>query len=166
VRSITSRSVAETIELGRRLGTALRPGDAVVLAGDLGAGKTHFTKGVAAALGVSDEIISPTFNIMLESVGTGEGAGTDSDIDSGLKLYHWDLYRIDDVVSLTRDLDYFELLETRDGVFLVEWGDKFAEVQERADLELVFRYVGEEERTIEVRALSERGIELAMVLCG
>lgn len=114
----SSGCVEETIELGRLLAGVLAADDVVVLSGDLGAGKTHFTKGVAAGLGVSDPITSPTFNLVLEY----EGATAAGD---PIVLYHFDLYRLDEASQLA-DIDYFGLLES-DGVSLVEWGDRFPE---------------------------------------
>jgi tRNA threonylcarbamoyladenosine biosynthesis protein TsaE len=104
-------SVDETMGLGRSLAPLLRPGDVVLLTGDLGAGKTQFSKGVAAGLGSNAKVTSPTFNIMLVYD------------DGRLPLYHFDLYRLDDSGELD-DLDYFGILED-DGVSLVEWGDRF-----------------------------------------
>lgn len=107
----TSASVDETIELGRQLSACLRPDDVVLLSGDLGAGKTQFSKGVAAGLGVSADVTSPTFNILIEYEG------------SSLMLYHFDLYRLEDAEEL-EDIDFYGMLESG-GVSLVEWGDKF-----------------------------------------
>lgn len=107
----TSASVDETIELGRQLSTCLRPDDVVLLSGDLGAGKTQFSKGVAAGLGVSADVTSPTFNILIEYEGPS------------LMLYHFDLYRLEDAEEL-EDIDFYGVLESG-GVSLVEWGDKF-----------------------------------------
>ena len=83
-----STSPEETFELGRRLGAVLEPGDVLVLTGDLGAGKTQLTKGIAVAMGVEDEVTSPTF--ALEAVHEGER----------MPLYHFDLYRLHDAEEL------------------------------------------------------------------
>ena len=111
-RHFVTHATEETIALGQRLGAVLRPGDVLVLTGDLGAGKTQLTKGIAAALGVEDDITSPTFNILMVYEG------------SQMPLYHLDLYRLDDPDQL-EDIGLYELLDG-DGVCVIEWGEQFA----------------------------------------
>jgi tRNA threonylcarbamoyladenosine biosynthesis protein TsaE len=115
-----SQSAEETVELGRELGHTLKPGDVVLLTGELGAGKTQFTKGIAAALGVRATITSPTFNLVLQYEGVCAATG------EPVVLQHFDLYRLDDASQLD-DIDYFGMLEQPDAISVVEWGDKFAE---------------------------------------
>ena len=110
--SIISRTPRETFELGRRLAERLRPGDVLALAGDLGAGKTQFAKGIAAGLGVEAEVTSPTFTLIHEYPG------------GRLPLFHADLYRLEtekEALGIGLD-DYLE----SEGVTVVEWADKFA----------------------------------------
>lgn len=100
-----SHNEEELIQWGQRLGKLLRAGDVLVLTGDLGAGKTTFTKGLALGLGISQMIKSPTYTIVREYEGR-------------LPLYHLDVYRIgDDPDSI--DLDDFLFGE---GVTVIEWG--------------------------------------------
>lgn len=112
----------------RALAGAMAPhlghGDVLVLTGDLGAGKTCFTQGLGAALGVADRITSPTFTIV-------------SEYEGRLPLHHLDVYRIDHPDD-TLDLDLPELLET--GVTVVEWGERIDPVlpASRATVELRF----------------------------
>lgn len=108
--AIVTRSEADTIAVGRALAPLLEPGDVVALSGDLGAGKTCLTKGVAAGLGVQEHVTSPTFNILLEHHGR-------------LDLYHFDLYRLQRADQL-EDIDFFGTLEAG-GVSLIEWGERF-----------------------------------------
>ena len=103
----------ETIALGERLGTILQAGDVLVLTGDLGAGKTQLTKGIAAAMGVEDDVTSPTFTIQM----VYEGAE--------LPLYHFDLYRLTDASELG-DTGLFDVLGG-DGPCVLEWGEQFAD---------------------------------------
>ena len=81
---IYSQNEEELISIGQKLGRLLNSGDIIVLSGDLGAGKTTLTKGIAKGLGITDYITSPTFTIVNE-------------YDSGrLKLNHFDVYRVSD----------------------------------------------------------------------
>ncbi len=112
-RSFVSHSTEQTIELGQRLGALLQEGDILVLTGDLGAGKTQFTKGLAAGMGVEDDVTSPTFTIEM----VYEGAD--------MPLYHFDLYRLDDPDQLD-DTGLFDVLGA-DGPCVIEWGEQFSE---------------------------------------
>ena len=112
-KSFVTGSREETIALGERLGRALVAGDVLVLTGDLGAGKTQLTKGIAAGMGVTDDVTSPTFTIEM----VYEGAE--------MPLYHFDLYRLDDPDQL-EDTGIFDVLGA-DGVCSIEWGEQFAE---------------------------------------
>ena len=105
-----SHNEEELIQWGQRLGTLLQAGDVLVLTGDLGAGKTTFTKGLALGLGISQMIKSPTYTIVREYEGR-------------LPLYHLDIYRIgDDSDSI--DLDDFLFGE---GVTVIEWAELLGE---------------------------------------
>lgn len=115
-RVLESRSVEETIGIGKKLAGLLRPDDVVILTGDLGAGKTHLTKGIALGLGIEDEITSPTFNILRMH----DGRTAD---ETPIELAHWDIYRLEDPSQLD-DVDYFGILESG-CISIVEWGDKF-----------------------------------------
>jgi tRNA threonylcarbamoyladenosine biosynthesis protein TsaE len=99
----------ETLALGARVGTILRPGDVVALCGDLGAGKTVFAKGIARGLGVIDEVVSPTFTLVRE-------------YDAPVPLVHVDVYRLDHFQELY-DVGFDELVGGA-SVTVVEWGDR------------------------------------------
>ncbi|WP_455137018.1 tRNA (adenosine(37)-N6)-threonylcarbamoyltransferase complex ATPase subunit type 1 TsaE [Thermophilibacter sp.] len=111
-RRFVTRSREETISVGERVGAALEAGDVLVLTGDLGAGKTQLTKGIAAGMGVEADVTSPTFTIEM----VYEGAH--------MPLYHFDLYRLDDADQL-EDTGIFDVLGA-DGVCAIEWGEQFA----------------------------------------
>ncbi len=108
-----TNSQAETIAVGEALGAELEAGDVLVLTGDLGAGKTQLTKGIAAALGCEGDVTSPTFTIEMVYEG------------GCLPLYHFDLYRLDDPEQL-EDIGLFDVLGG-DGVCVIEWGEQFAD---------------------------------------
>lgn len=162
-----SHSEVQTQELGRSLGALLVPGSAVILSGDLGAGKTQFTKGVGKALGVQDPITSPTFPILAlyppsdeelslstagaRSVTAGRGARA---------LAHFDLYRLEDD-SMLDDVGYWEALEGTAGeVSLIEWGDKFPSALPGDYIQITFSITGDEARELNVTAVGERSKEL------
>ena len=105
--ALLTRSPKETRGVGRAVATLVRAGDVVVVAGDLGAGKTTFVQGLAEGLGVPDGIVSPTFTLAREYEGR-------------VRLVHVDLYRLDRAQELL-DLGLEELAD--DAVLAVEWGD-------------------------------------------
>ena len=110
---IRTKNTDETAALGARFAETLVPGDIVCLLGDLGTGKTTFTKAIAAGLGVTEEITSPTFNIV--NVYTS----------GRMPLYHFDVYRLSgaEEFDATGAGEYFD----GDGVCVIEWADQIAE---------------------------------------
>ncbi|MEY2643231.1 MAG: tRNA (adenosine(37)-N6)-threonylcarbamoyltransferase complex ATPase subunit type 1 TsaE [Acidimicrobiia bacterium] len=107
--SLHVRSVADTHAVASALAQLARTGDVIILAGEMGAGKTAFAQGFADALGVDEPVTSPTFTLV-------------HTYDSGrVNLHHADLYRLDRM-SEVADLALAELVEG-DGILLVEWGD-------------------------------------------
>ena len=109
-QSMESNSEKETWEIGNRIAQQCEAGTIVLLHGDLGVGKTVFTKGFAAGLGVEEPVNSPTFTII-------------QIYESGrLPLYHFDVYRLDDISEL-ENIGFYEY--TEDCVSIVEWADKF-----------------------------------------
>ena len=112
--SIISHSPGETFEFGRAFAATLRRGDVLALCGELGAGKTHFVKGLAAGLGAPAEVTSPTFTLIHEYSG------------GSMMLYHVDFYRLEESVDALK-IGIDEYLDG-EGVTAVEWADKFAEL--------------------------------------
>ena len=103
---IFAKTREETIAAAERFAAELKGGDVVLLSGELGAGKTTFTKGIARALGVKEQVTSPTFTIIKEYRG------------ARLYLYHMDMYRLsDDLVELGLE----EYLGKKEGVSVIEW---------------------------------------------
>ena len=122
---LETRTADDTRAAGAALAPFLRPRDVVVLTGELGAGKTTFVQGVAAGLGASEHVASPTFTLVREYV------------SGRVPLAHVDLYRLDreqDVIDLALDE-----LEDGERALLVEWGDPVAELlaEDRLRVELV-----------------------------
>ena len=129
----------DTYELGRRLGLALRPGDLVVLSGDLGAGKTALTQGIAAGLGITSPVTSPTFVIARVHR------------DGRVPLVHVDAYRLGGVAEVD-DLDLDAVLE--ESVTVVEWGEGLVETL--AESHLLVRIVRRDDDVREI-ALEPHG---------
>lgn len=100
--------VEQTAALAEALGASARPGDLIILSGDLGAGKTAFSKGYGRGLGVTEQITSPTFTLAREYQGR-------------LVMHHLDVYRLEQIEEVL-DLALPELVESG-GVVLIEWGD-------------------------------------------
>ena len=146
---ITSNSAAQTFEIARLIGEKLRDGDLLALSGELGSGKTCFTKGLAHGLGVSDEyqITSPTFTLINE-------------YPARCKLYHFDVYRLRGYSEL-EDLGYEEYF-AGDGVVVIEWAEKIAKLIPRDGIFINFEYVDENSRKMIIRGLKSRLNELAI----
>lgn len=108
-------SEEEMIALGEGVGGTLAPGDVLGLVGDLGAGKTHFVKGIAKGLGSSEEVTSPTFTLVHEY-----RAGQ-------IPVHHFDLYRLGSAEELLA-IGWDEYLDDRGGIVVAEWAEKFPEL--------------------------------------
>jgi tRNA threonylcarbamoyladenosine biosynthesis protein TsaE len=144
--TVVTESDTATQEIGRALAHHVSPCDVVILSGDLGAGKTQLTKGLAAGLGVEEAVTSPTFNILLVH-------------DGRMPLYHFDLYRLE-LADQLDDIDYWETLEAG-GVSVVEWGDRFAEAVPGQCVVVRIHITGDEERRLEIEPHGARGSALA-----
>jgi len=131
-KRLRTRSEAGTLALGEMVTELLRAPKMVVLKGDLGAGKTTLVKGMAAALGASaDDVTSPTFTLVHEYRGRK------------VRLIHLDLYRLEREEEI-EGIGLWEMADAPDVLVMVEWGDKFESVRERADAEIAME-VGENE---------------------
>jgi len=111
---IETRSPEETFALGKKIGEMARPGEIYTLTGDLGVGKTVFTQGVAAGIGITEPVSSPTFTIIQE-------------YDSGrLPFYHFDVYRIGDIEEMD-EIGYDDYFFGQ-GICLIEWANLIEEI--------------------------------------
>ena len=145
--TVFAKNEQETIELAKKITEYLKPGMTILLEGDLGAGKTTFTKGIGEGLGVRRIIKSPTYTIVREYQ------------DGKLPLYHVDLYRLteSEVPDLGLD-EYFE----GDGVSVVEWPSIAPEELplERLEIELTTDVDEPEKRSIQLKAVGKQYEEL------
>ena len=143
-------SVEETWELAKKLATELKPGDIVCLEGDLGAGKTTFTQGLAAALGVPGRVTSPTFCIVQEHRRQSNNRTIEQSNNSPDLLVHMDLYRLhgeDDVIAIGWE-DYL----AEGAILVVEWPERAGTLIPAEAKHVVFTHLeGEESRRIEFR---------------
>ncbi len=130
-------SVESTIKLGNSLGTIVKPGDIICINGDLGTGKTHFTKGVAKGLKIADHITSPTFTIVNEYKGR-------------LKLYHFDVYRVNDPDEI--EAIGFDEYIFSDAVSIIEWSNYIEEL------------IPKEHISIEIKKVPELGTDFRKII--
>ncbi len=119
---VQSFCAEDTYEIGKKIGQEAQPGQVICLYGDLGVGKTVFTKGLADGLGITEPIQSPTFTIVREYE------------EGRLPLYHFDVYRIGDVEEM--DEVGFEDYVMGEGVSLIEWANLIEEIlpQKRTEI--------------------------------
>lgn len=128
---ITTYSEKDTIELAQNFESEKFPNMIICLDGELGSGKTIFTKGIANALGIKDTITSPTFTIIKE-------------YDGELPLYHMDVYRLDGKTDGVGIEEYF----TKGGVVVIEWAHTIADILPKERLDIKFKIVDENKRVL------------------
>lgn len=140
VIALATASAVHTQALAEAIATIAVPGDLVLLAGEMGAGKTAFAQGFARGLGIHDQVTSPTFTIVREYTG------------GRLGLHHLDVYRLENL-SEVADLGLSEMLD-EEAVMLVEWGDAVLPALPDEYLELKIAFGDEDdERVMELRAV-------------
>jgi len=140
--TLISHAHEETYAIGKMLGARLQPGDVVALSGELGAGKTCLTQGIAAGLGVAGEypITSPTFTIINEYPGR-------------LTLYHMDMYRLADAGELW-DIGFEDCFNDR-GVVVIEWAEKVIDDLPAGTLFILLIYLEENKRQLVISRCRE-----------
>jgi len=140
---IHTQSTRETIQIGKRIGKLLRAGDVIALVGELGSGKTHLIKGLAAGVGVerSNRITSPSFTLIHEYQGR-------------IPFFHVDLFRL----ATEGEAEELGLEEyfVRGGVTAIEWADKIAELLPKELIWISLRSLGAETRVIRLRGKGKR----------
>ncbi len=136
---VTTRSESETILLAQNFESEKFPNMVICLTGDLGSGKTTFTKGFADALGIKEVITSPTFTIIKEYYG-GE-----------IPLYHMDVYRLDDG---PKDINFEEYFH-KEGVSIIEWADMINNVLPEERLEIKIRIIDDDTRVFIIHPIGK-----------
>jgi tRNA threonylcarbamoyladenosine biosynthesis protein TsaE len=150
---IRTTNVNATRSLAADVARLCRGGDVIVLAGEMGAGKTAFTQGFAAALGVIESVTSPTFTLVQSYPAA-----------NGLTLHHLDVYRLDRMAEVS-DLGLEELIDSQ-SITVIEWGDAIVDVLPDDRLEIRFEFADEDvERDVWIDVLgpSWRRREQALV---
>lgn len=145
-----SESVDDTQQLGEHLGALAKDGLCVLLIGELGAGKTAFTRGFVEGVqdGEGEFVASPTYNVC-------------HIYDTDPPVHHYDLYRIaseDDLESV----GFYDSLD--DGILIIEWPERVASVRNYADLTLLFQTESDGHRTIQINAVSPQGQDIVQSL--
>ena len=146
---LITKSPEQTQKLGERLGELAQPGDVFLLTGELGAGKTCLTQGIAWGLGIKEYALSPTFVIMRELHGR-------------LPLYHIDLYRLDKIEE-SLDLGLDDYLYGK-GICVVEWADKALSILPKKHLLIKIGYLSDTERSFQIEGSGERYLEMVKQL--
>lgn len=133
---LTTKNEQETIALGKQIGSRLKPGMCITMEGDLGAGKTTLTKGIAQGLHIERIVNSPTFTIMKVYEGN-------------IPLYHIDAYRLE---GAKQDLGFEEYIEG-DGVAVIEWAQFIEDVLPKERLSIHLKRLDENERLVELHPI-------------
>lgn len=128
---VVTYNAKDTIELAQNFESEKFPNMIICLDGELGSGKTVFTKGIAMALGIKENITSPTFTIIKE-------------YDGELPLYHMDVYRLDGNTEGIGIEEYF----TKGGVVVIEWSEMIKDILPKERLDIKFRIVDENKRVL------------------
>jgi tRNA threonylcarbamoyladenosine biosynthesis protein TsaE len=142
--TFTTKNFEETIELGEKLGKMLSGGEFLVLVGDLGGGKTQFTKGLAKGLGITETVVSPTFTIerIYES-------------PKRLYLHHFDFYRLQKM-EMEIESEVADLEKDDQNVIVVEWGKNIPGALPEEHLEVSFEYEDDLTRKISMKPRGHR----------
>ncbi len=130
---ITTNSEEETIELAQNIESEKFPNMVICLQGDLGSGKTVFAKAFAASMGIEENITSPTFTIIKE-------------YDGDIKLFHMDVYRLNDIKEDIGITEYF----SKKGVCIIEWSDLIEDILPKNRLDIKINIIDENTRIFKI----------------
>lgn len=133
----TTKGQEQTFDLGFKIAKTLKGGDVITLDGELGAGKTVFTKGLAHGLGIAAPILSPTFVILRQYKGTG------------LELFHFDMYRLQSSDEAL-ELGFDEYIGKQTAVTVIEWADKVKDILGKATYRIRIDFIDDQKRAVEI----------------
>lgn len=136
-------SPAKMEQLGRQLGTELKGGEVIELVGDIGAGKTTLTRGLAQGLGIKDNITSPSFTINYNYRGR-----------NGLTLHHYDFYRLSDAGIIADELA--ETIHDHHAITVIEWGDSIKSVLPAEHITIKISHRADQGREVEITKVIDR----------
>lgn len=135
---MVSDSPDETINIGKKIGEKLKSGDVLAYTGDLGAGKTTLTRGIALGMGLDDEVCSPTFSLVNEYRG------------KNITLYHFDMYRITNEEAL-ESTGFYDYLDDDSSVIVIEWSENISEFLPNSTIFIGIEKISEDKREITVK---------------
>ena len=142
-----SKSIEDTISIAENIESEKFPGMIICLNGELGSGKTVFVKGFAASLGITDTITSPTFNLVKEYNGEA-------------KLYHMDVYRLQDACETVGLDDYFD----GKAISIIEWSELICDCLPKERLEISFKIIDENTRVLKIKPIGDKYEELCQAV--
>lgn len=134
---VNSKSEKDTFNVGKMLAEKMVGGEVIIYEGELGAGKTVFSKGLASGLGVEDIVTSPTFTILNIYKGTK------------LNLYHFDMYRLEDEDE-AKELGFEEYIKNPNGVCAIEWASQTKSLLPENVYKVIIKKISDEEREITI----------------
>ncbi len=140
---VTTKNENETIEIAQNIESEKFENMVICLNGELGSGKTMFTKGFATAMGITESVTSPTFSIIKEYEGE-------------LPLFHMDVYRLDGTIDGIDIEEYYK----KNGVVIIEWADTIKEFLPKERLDIKFKIVGENKRILVITPHGEKYVDL------
>lgn len=140
ILQITSKNLDDTLKLAEKLGSSLASNKVINLVGDVGSGKTTFTKGLAKGMGCNDDVSSPSFTIMRKYKCTND-----------FELHHYDFYRLNESGVMQMELQ--ESINSKKTVTAIEWADIVQSVIPRGSIVISFTTKSENERIIKIEGL-------------
>lgn len=144
---LTTKSPDETRDLGKKIAKTLKGGEVLCLYGELGAGKTTFTQGLAEGLGINKRIISPTFILMRQYPISLPRALARGDAQM---LYHLDCYRLENEKD-ARALGLKEIMDNKNNIVIIEWPEKIKKILPEKKLDIEFFQLGDDNRKIIIK---------------